>query len=350
MGLGLVVALATRDVTAAPPIELRWAAPEGCPARDDVMRELEAALADSDVAEELVVDATVTAPTDQPEWQLQLVFSGVGTGERRLEGESCEALAKSAVLVIAIVYDPLFVPPMPSPAPPVVPPPPPPAPPTAAPTLPPPAPTPPPPWPPPVVVPAPRPPPVLVTPYRPRPPGPPRPRLGVRASALGTLGPLPRAALGFEGGFVVRWPQVTLMARAAYMPPVRKRLQARPDAGGDIDLWTVGAQGCGTVWSAGPAPPALGSYGVRLCGAFDAGQMRAEGFGVEAPDAGSAVWLAPEASAALDVYVLPWLLFDLDFGLGVPILRPAFVLDNVGDVHQPGPVVGRLSLGAEAVF
>lgn len=347
MGLGLVVASATSDATAAPAIDLRWTAPDGCPDRDAVLRELEAALADSDVADELVVDATVAAPTAEPEWQLRLVFAGVGTGERRLEGESCDALAKSAVLVIAIIYDPLFVPPKPAPVPAVAPPP---VATTPVPTLPPPAPLPPPALPPPVVVPAPLPPPVLVTPYRPRASTPRRPRLGVRASALGVVGPLPRAAVGFEGGFVVRWPQVTLTARAAYMPPVRRRLEARPDAGGDIDLWTVGIQGCGTVWWAGPAPPAFGSYGVRLCGAFDAGQMRAEGFGVGTPGAGNALWLAPEASAALDVHVLPWLLFDLDLGLGVPILRPAFVLDNVGDVDQPGPVTGRLSLGAQAVF
>lgn len=331
---------------AAPAIDLRWDPPAGCPDRAAVMGELAATLADSAVSDELVVQATVTAPAEAPEWRLRLVFSGAGTGERRLEGESCDALAKSAVLVIAMVYDPLFVPPTPPPAPP---------PPTVRPAPPQPAVpvSPPPSAPPPAVpsVPAPRPPPVLGTPYRPPPrsSAPSRPRLGFRLGALATLGPLPRAAAGLEGGFIVRWRQATLSARGAYLPAVRRRLDARPDAGGDIEQWTAGAQGCLSVWSAG-APPRLGSILLRSCAAFDAGQLRAQGFGVDAPGSGTALWLAPEAGVALDVHLLSWLLLDLEVGLAVPILRPAFVLNNVGDVHQPGPVGGRLGLGVQAVF
>ncbi len=345
-GAGIVTVLVASQADAKPRIDLRWAPPAGCPDREAVMRELEATLADSEVTDELVVEATVTPPADTPDWGLRLVFSGAGTGERRLQGESCAALAKSAVLVIAIVYDPLFVPPPPAanPSPPPVPAPQPSPPPQPGP---PPAPSERPPRPPPL------PPPRLVTPSPPPVPrrrGTIRPRLGVRLGAVGTLGPLPRAAAGLEGGFVVRWPLLTLTARAAFMPAVRARLEARPNAGGDIDQWSAGAKGCYAIWTAGPPTPTLGHYGVRLCGAFDIGQMRAEGFGVEAPGSGSALWLAPEVGAALDLHLLPWLLLDLELGLLVPVLRPAFVLDNVGDVHQPGPVGGRLGLGVQAVF
>ena len=34
----------------------------------------------------------------------------------------------------------------------------------------------------------------------------------------------------------------------------------------------------------------------------------------------------------------------------IPLTRPEFALDNVGPVHQPSAVIGRLSLGLEMSF
>lgn len=346
---GVAALTLATSVEAAPAFDLRWMPPVGCPSHDEVVRELEAVLKDSTVDERLMVDATITPPETTRAWQLELVFSGAGRGRRHLEGESCEALARSAILVIAMVYDPLFVPP--ETQPPAAPP---------APTAPPPT------TPSPSPVPTPTPPmaqtprapltpptPVVQVPPPPEPwmkPRPPlsRPRLGARLGSLGTVGMLPRPTIGIEGGFVVRWPVWTLTARASYTPPVRQRLETRPNAGGDLDQWTVGAQGCFQAWAGGPLGP--GGYDVRLCAAFDAGQLRAEGFGVDSPESGQALWLAPEAGAALDVHLTRWLLLDLGLGLTVPVLRPTFVLENVGDVHRPEPVAGRLGLGAQAVF
>lgn len=78
--------------------------------------------------------------------------------------------------------------------------------------------------------------------------------------------------------------------------------------------------------------------------------MRATGFGVAQPVYGSALWGAVYGGGGFDVSLAPWLAWISDVEVGVPLSRPNFFLDNVGDVHAPAVAHGRLRSGLEATF
>ncbi len=78
--------------------------------------------------------------------------------------------------------------------------------------------------------------------------------------------------------------------------------------------------------------------------------MSADGFGVRSPGAGSALWIAPLAEAALALPLGRLFALRLDVGVLAPVERPPFVLENVGPVFGASAVVGRAALGAEVRF
>ncbi len=317
------------------------------------MASIGVALADTTVEAKLVVTAVVHEPTSpEARWTLELSFSGAAEGERSVSAQGCSALADAAVLVIAVVYDPIAAkPPEPLPVP--APAPPSPAPPSPAPA---PAPTdlaPPPPSG--GVTPSPdplAPPPGWPEPPRVPPPPRPsrRPRLGLGVHALGDVGTLPRAAMGLRGDLRARWLRWIVGGGASYLPPVEQLVDGRPDAGGDISLWAAGVFGCGIPWTTRGVAPRLGDAALRLCVAGELGEIRGEGFGVTRPAEGGALFGAVEGSVGLDVWLAEPLAFTAEVSLGVPVTRPSFFLPNIGDIHQPEPVRGRLSLGVEATF
>lgn len=323
---------------AEPDIALDWTAPPECPDGEHVKRRLGEALADSTAAHHLDVNAEVIAPeATRPRWDLRLTFAGDATGERRVSAQSCDALADVAVVVIALAYDPLNVrtptpPPAPPPSPPMpAPVPVAPAPPTFAP--PPPA---------PVFVPPPWRPPLRAT-------SSPRPRFGAHFAGLADVGSLPRVAVGFQGGVRVRWPRWVVGLRGSYLPEVAARLPERPATGGEVSAAAGSLQGCGLPWRS-RSDRSLGALGLRVCLAAEIGSMRAVGVGVDEPGEGKGLTAAAEAGAGLDLWLGGPLLLVVDLGLGVPFVRPFFFLNEIGEVHQPGPVRGRLELGFEASF
>ncbi|MEZ4443000.1 MAG: hypothetical protein R3B72_28150 [Polyangiaceae bacterium] len=340
--VALMLMVMVRPALAAPHVELRWSSPAGCPSQAEVEGLLAEVLATSEVTDRLVVDATVRPMVEtEGRWALDLRFSGASSGTRNLTASGCEPLTRSGILVIAMVYDPLVTPPPPAepPAPPPVEPPPP-APIAQPPTLvdPPPA-----PWRPPLA-----PPPVPQPPPPDEPPS--RPRIGVAAMGLGDLGSLPRAAAGFRGDVRVRGERWLAALHLGYLPGVDGILADRPSTGGTVSAFTFGGGGCGIPWTTRAPEPALGQLALRACLSAEAGRMTASGFGVERPAQGSA-WLGVvEGSAGFDVWLAAPLALVAELGLGVPLTRPNFFLNNIGDVHRPGPVRGRLGLGLEATF
>jgi hypothetical protein len=89
---------------------------------------------------------------------------------------------------------------------------------------------------------------------------------------------------------------------------------------------------------------------AAACGGLEVGRLAGSGFGTSWDDTRASLWLAPRvgisASYALSSAV------DLRAGLEglVPLSRPVFVLENVGRVHRPAALVGRLELGLELHF
>jgi hypothetical protein len=92
---------------------------------------------------------------------------------------------------------------------------------------------------------------------------------------------------------------------------------------------------------------------VAVCVGGDVGVMPAAGTGMARPGSGTSWWLAPTAAIAASVPVARVLNLRFRLAVGVPLLRPSFVAENVGpagavQVFQPAAVFG--TLGVEAAF
>jgi hypothetical protein len=93
---------------------------------------------------------------------------------------------------------------------------------------------------------------------------------------------------------------------------------------------------------------------AAVCAGAELGEMPADGTGMAKPGAGSSWWLAPDLAAVLRAPVLHFLDLGLRLELGVPLLRPSFVAQNVGSrdqvVFQPSEFFGILSVEAAVPF
>lgn len=358
VGLVGLVATSVSIAQAEPdhPIDLSWSAPAGCPEASFVRGRIDDLLAGASAGQPLSARVDVTAgPTG---FRVEMLLtSEAGDGERQLEAASCEEIAEATALVVALAYDPDAVvanqaraaeggaegstdgsggaagggEPLPSeprilPLPPVVP---------TAPGSEPPA--------PPAVDEAPRR--FVVDADRLR-----RwrlwaaPLVGAEAGALPRMGAFAGGAMGF------RYHPFELAVRGGYLLTVRETVPTR-DAGGDFDRWSVGPVICGAPWrSRRAAEGEPGGLRLSGCLALELGQMRGRGFGVENPDEGSALWVSPSVEGGASLSLASWLELQLGLGLGFPLLRPDFVLNQVGIVHRASSVTGRGTLGLVLLY
>lgn len=164
----------------------------------------------------------------------------------------------------------------------------------------------------------------------------------VRASAAGNVGPLPTIAPGIELSAALLHKRTRVELRFAQWLPRRVSSSVRDDAGGEIDLWTLGVRGC---WV-----PSASVVEFPLCGGIASGLMRGEGVGLGAPATTRLPWLAIDGGAAVTVRPVPYLGVWLGADVIVPITRPGFRIDDLGLVHRAGPVGGQAVLGIEARF
>ena len=86
------------------------------------------------------------------------------------------------------------------------------------------------------------------------------------------------------------------------------------------------------------------------CLGLELGRITGVGVGADRNDEREEAWFAGRAGL-LGIYPYGGLA-ALRLGLEglIPLTRPEFALDNVGPVHQPSAVIGRLSLGLEMSF
>jgi hypothetical protein len=114
---------------------------------------------------------------------------------------------------------------------------------------------------------------------------------------------------------------------------------ARP--GAKLALWTGAALGCTSPW--GRDRTALTPF---VCLGLEVGRLAGVGTGVPEPRRGGALWAAPlvQLGAAWNI---PDSALRLDLALlgAAPLNRDEFKLRDLGTVHQPNPVIGRLSIG-----
>jgi hypothetical protein len=109
-----------------------------------------------------------------------------------------------------------------------------------------------------------------------------------------------------------------------------------PDSTGGGEFSWLGLQLSGCTALALPAFVCLG---------FEGGQVSGSGFAVNHPRTGHAFWAAPGVELLVAPALASALSFEASVGIFTALLKPEFVLDDLGVVHQPGPVSARVELG-----
>jgi hypothetical protein len=301
-------------------VSLTWEAPAGCPSSERILAETDRILAGSTVRTDPPIEARARVRQDGEKWLLSLeTRRGDAVGTRELAGESCTALGEAMIVILVLMIDPALMPETPPRLEPE---------PVA------------------VVVPPPQKLPVAVVV---RPAAPPPAAVGCRwgrpalaLSALGDLGALPAPAAGGELGFAVR--RCALGASAAVRALVPRTGEAELDSSAGGDLWlAAGALALGLARD-------LGAIELGARGGLEVGAMSGRGVGINHPDSGRALWLAASAGAALRVPLAAQLAALAGLDLVVPLRRPRFVIEDLGSVHRPAVVNGRLALGLELSF
>jgi hypothetical protein len=150
-------------------------------------------------------------------------------------------------------------------------------------------------------------------------------------------GSLPSASPGGELELGLRLAHVRLSAGARAFASRRGRVQGGSAAHGDVAL--------GTGFVSVALPFGGGRLRADAHTTLEVGALWARGGGVPFPGRGKALWVALGAGLG----------GELELGLGValraradllvPLNRPLFLLAGVGDVHRPGRLSLRASLG-----
>lgn len=314
-------------------VDVAWSAPDGCPSSADLQRRVSTRLPD-----DAAVRARGRVEKRGGRYRLALdIATASSRGERALEASTCEALASSAAVVIAMSVAPASArddeaataaaasattagstatstaPPAAAPAP----------------------------APAPVAAPAVTPSPDRGAASSPRSGGR-TPRFAVRAHVAGDAGLLPAAAVGggiAAGMVVVR--DLSLEVGADLYAPQDGTVSGAPARGASFQLFAASARACWTLTRGIEIAPCAGVEVVRIAGS---------GFGaLEVADAESLTW-GPEALLTARIPVAGPLSVRLGLGAFVPMSRQSFVINATGTVHQPGAVALRTWLGPEVLF
>ncbi len=334
---GSASARAQPEPAAGPRIEVRWTAPEDCPASafTDAMDRL---LAGSTVDSTIAVEATVDHDADG--WHLRTRFEAGPdrSGERTFHAPACPTIANAAALAIAIAVDPTVLDRL-----------------TAAPTQ---------SSPPPGEDPGPEPTTAAVEPALVPEPLPEDPPLGpieaidagsgagdrIRAEtgpeirgvvAVGGLLdgvalPGPGGGIALTGGIIQGLWRAEIVG--TYRFGTERASPVRADAGGRFSRWTAGVRAC--------AVPVVGPVELPACVGADAGQTIGGGYGVPVTQVATRPWFAVLAAAGIAWPIVPRIALFARGTLAVPVLRHEFVIRGLGLVHRVGPVSvgGRLGI------
>lgn len=162
----------------------------------------------------------------------------------------------------------------------------------------------------------------------------------------GDAGSLPEPALGAALGLELGWPEVQLRALATLWLEQHAQLAGQPGLGGDLALATGALLGCTTVFGARQDSLALG-----LCAGGELGRLSGSGTGVLTPRSGYSLWAAARAEVEMAWHVPSTRLrLGAQLGMAVPFVRDDFVLDGIGAVHRPESLVARAGLGVGVAF
>jgi membrane-associated protease RseP (regulator of RpoE activity) len=309
-------------------VELTWESPAGCPDRPNVEQRIVKLVGPAAKAEVLVEGRVTVTKTG---YHLALTTTREGArGERALDDASCEALADSAALIVAMAIDPAAALAIEEPAEPVA----------VVASADPIESEPPPPSPAVVVAPPPADVPAIVV-RAPERAASVRPRflLGGGGEVLG--GVFPRAALGAALSAGVLFGPFRVDVGGRFTPSSAHSLSAPSGASGTFELLVAQARGAylftRNAWDLGP------TRGVEV------GRARGRGHGVSESLEGRAPWFAGSLGA-LATLRAGAVAFTIDAALVVPFTRPSFVIEGAGTVHTPAALALRAGLSAEVRF
>lgn len=283
---------------ASAPLELDWQGSEDC-ARGPAVQAKVLRLLGSQRALGAPIRVQVTVQHEKgARFVAELTTSGgAGGGSKRLEGESCDAIALASAVVIALSIDPTAS--LDAEAPAEEPRP----------------------------EPKPKPKPKRPAPP-PRPAGPPR---EIKAYLFGSVGVLfqllSQPAAFTAAGVGVRYRRLSLELGGAVYQARDVRRDDRPKLGAELRLASGELLGCYAA-----LPFALGA--VELCPGVRLEYLTATAFGASNPDEASV--LLGSGLGVLRGRLRPtsWLSATLDAGVAVRPFHPTFVLVGVGDVYE----------------
>jgi hypothetical protein len=296
---------------AAPPLDLTWDAPASCPTSADVVAEVgRLTHVPSTGGEGRRRLAAIGRVEKVERGQFRLVLEtvlGDARDTKTIVGDSCETLAGSAAVVLALRLDASeesesAAAPLPAGPPPT---------PKARPSPP---------------------------PAKPSPRVAPTFWIGL-GGALDTSA-LPELALGGALHIAFQFERVHVSATAVYWVPRDQALEGGGSAtfGWQTVAVAAGFDLLGGPWHLGP------SAGLEM------GAMSAESFGVRAPGSATELWVAALGGAHSALDLARNVRIVLDAMASVPLRRPDFVIEGRGPVHRPAPLGGRIFLGAEWGF
>ncbi|HET6585371.1 MAG TPA: hypothetical protein VFG69_18060 [Nannocystaceae bacterium] len=310
-GLRLACALilgsapATARAEAAPEtaaLSLEWAAPKGCPDRQDVLADIAGLMEPGTRLDAVAVQATVTRASAGFRLELR-VQTDHGELARSLSADTCATLARAAALHVVLAATE-------APAPPPVP--------AGA--------------------------PVVATPSPPPAPAKPRSSLRGAVSIGGAVGygalPVVTPEILFGAGLLGRRFRVDL--GVAYVVPRQIRSRDERSVSALVQTTYASVRGCPRF-----GPPKLD---VLPCVAIEAGAIRVQGHGVVDSRTVRAPWLAVALGPGLAWSPVPLVALWARAELVVPWLYPRFEVDGLGSLTRIRPVHGRFALGVELRF
>jgi hypothetical protein len=286
------------DPAAAPPqaLPIDWDGPDDCERGDAVRAKVLRLLGGSPRAWSAGVQVTVTVRRERgPRYVAVLeTTTASGGGQKRLEGESCDAIALASSVVIALSLDPnasLDAEPAP------------------------------------VVEPTPRkPPPPELKPKPRAKPAPERETVAYLHGGVGVLFELLSIPSAFaSAGVGVRHRRFSLELGGAVYQPRDVSLADNRRVGAELRLFSGELLGCVAV-----VPFQLGA--VELCPGFKLEHLRATASGVSNPDQATVLMAAGVGALRGRLRATHWLSATLDAGVALRPFQPNFVLIGVGKV------------------
>jgi hypothetical protein len=364
--LAVLCAAPCASAAEGPRVTLRWSVPPSCPDVSRVTREVDRLLGDGSPRPAAPLDVSVTVTRSAGgEFEVHLETQGDdGVRTREIRGTSCEVVADTTALLIALIIDPDAMsrppPEAPSPLPAPTPEPRAPSPPPSLPPLSLPAPSLPAPSLPSLSLPAPSPAPPAPSLPAPSPPAPlppardlppderpvhiGRPSIRILAWTLADAGSLPGISFAVGGKAAAVIGAFRFELGAGVWLDRRTTVAQQPSAGGDVGLVAGSAGAC---WSFLPR----GKLELGPCLSFELGRLHADGFGGTTQGSGSALWSALQGGGLFAWSPVSWLAGVVRLDAAVPFARPTFVIEGLAaPVFRPSPVVGRATVGAEVRF